>query len=143
MEFSEIEGKIVYLKGMLKELEENYNDYNQKNIDLKLKRKTYLAISKLVEEIVESGIKINNLVLEKKKDYAPSYYESFSKLSKYYEIEEDFIKKIAKTSAFRNKIVHTYSEMEDLDIISNVEPILYLYEKYIKLINKILKIEKN
>lgn len=119
-----------------------YNDYNsEKNI----RKKKYLkhALAKFVEEIIENAIKINNIILEHNKDYANNYYQTFSKLKNHYKIDEEFLEEIAKTTSFRNNIVHNYEDKKTQENLeNNIEPIIIIYQKYINIIKKELKLYK-
>ncbi len=111
---------------------------NQKKKDEKNEFELILiktSIAKFIEEIVENAIKINTIILKKNNDYGKNYFETFIKLKNYLNIEEDFINEIAKTSSFRNNIVHNYDNYKTQDNLDkNIEAIIYLYKKYIKLI---------
>ena len=58
-----IQEKLEYLNDNIKKLEFRYNKYKNETDELE-KETLLLAISKLIEEIIESAIKINNTILK-------------------------------------------------------------------------------
>ena len=98
------------------------------------------SIAKFIEEIIENAIKINTYILKENDLFAENYFQTFEKLKQIYQIEEDFLTQIAKTTSFRNNIVHNYeNERTQENLIENIEPIIFLYKEYVKLIKKNLK----
>ncbi len=133
-----IKRKLEYLKENLIELKERKirletekNEFDKKTLKL--------ASSKLIEEIIEAAIKINNTFLLEKNKYANTYYESFIRLGEIYDIEKDLLLKLAKTTSYRNKVVHEY-ELFDKDekLLNVIKEILEYYEKYVKEIKKLI-----
>ncbi len=132
-----IKRKLEYLKENLIELKERKirleaekNEFDKKTLKL--------ASSKLIEEIIESAIKINNTFLLEKNKYANTYYESFIRLGEIYDIDKNLLLKLAKTTSYRNKVVHEY-ELFDKDekLLNVIKEILEYYEKYVKEIKKL------
>lgn len=98
------------------------------------------SIAKFIEEIIENAIKINTYILKENDLFAENYFQTFEKLKQIYQIKEDFLTQIAKTTSFRNNIVHNYeNERTQENLIENIEPIIFLYKEYVKLIKKNLK----
>lgn len=137
-----INEKLVYLKSILEKLKIRVEKYKVE-IDLETKETLFAASSKFAEEIVEVAIKINNKFIEKNKDFANSYYETFSNLLKYYDLDEEIILKLAKTTGLRNRIAHKYDSISEEITYRSFLNILNLYEKYIKIVQLMLKQEKS
>lgn len=129
--------KLTYMKELIEILDSRIEKYKSQNDEIE-KKTLFAAMSKFSEEIIEIGIKINNILLEENNDFALSYYETFSKLEKYYEIDNDFLKKIANTTGFRNRVAHEYADL-NIDItIKSFSNIVNLYLKYIDFIKSII-----
>lgn len=80
------------------------------------------------------------MILMDKKIYTETYFQTFESLKKILDVEEEFIIQISKTASFRNNIVHNYEdEKTQVNLKKNVEPILYLYKKYVQIIKKYIK----
>jgi len=64
-----IEEKLAYLKSLLKKIEYRLEKYDIEK-DENEKETLFAAMSKFSEEVVETAIKINNILLEEKKDFS-------------------------------------------------------------------------
>ncbi len=133
--------KITYLKEVLKKLKIRYDKY-LKETNLEEKETLFAAMSKYAEEIVEVAIKINNKFLEINNDFAPSYYETFTRLLKYYDLNERTITKLAKTTGFRNRIAHEYENIDERITINSFKNVLSVYENYIEIVKQMISQEK-
>jgi len=130
--------KLAYLKQLIEKLDLRIEKYEKEKENIE-KETLFLAISKLCEEIIETSIKINNIFLEKNKDYGPTYYETFIRLGKYYKIDSNLLKKLAKTTSIKNKITPDYENIflnQKLELILEISN---LFPKYIEIIKKIIK----
>lgn len=123
-----IQEKLEYLNDNIKKLEFRYNKYKNETDELE-KETLLLAISKLIEEIIESAIKINNTILKENKDYAASYYETFSRLTKHYGFNKKTFNELAKSTSLRNKITHEYKSIEN-KILLETPNLIKLYTQY-------------
>lgn len=133
-----IKEKLVYIKELLVKLNIRIEKY-EKATNEEEKETLFAAMSKFVEEIVEIAIKINTLILEDKKDFAASYFESFSRLGKHFKIDESDLKKLAKTAGFRNRIGHEYKNLNTAITLRSFKNLIPVYEKYIDFVLKISK----
>lgn len=133
--------KITYLKSLLKKLKVRLEKYEVEE-NLEEKETLFAAMSKFSEEIVEIAIKINNKFLELNSDFAASYYETFSKLKNFYDIDEEILKKLAKTTGLRNRIAHEYEYIDEQITIRSFQNILELYDSYIKIVKDMVNSEK-
>jgi uncharacterized protein YutE (UPF0331/DUF86 family) len=139
MEVQNLKLKLEYLKENIDELKLRFEDikkekgkYNKKTLEL--------ASTKLIEEIIETATKINNILLESKNKYSTTYYESFMRFGNEFGIDSNFIKNIVKTTSFRNKLVHTYEmTIKKIDFNEKVKNIIDLFSKYILEVKKILE----
>ncbi len=132
--------KLEYIKENLKFLENLNNDFKSREIDNFEKLKTKSAISKTVEEIVETAIKVNNLLLNEKDKYSYTYKETFLDLLKFYNLDKKLFEKLSRTAKFRNEIVHNYSQIKtQKKVEENIEEILLLYSKYVLNILNLLR----
>lgn len=129
--------KLVYMKELIDILESRIKKYESEKDTLE-KKTLFAAMSKFSEEIVEIAIKINNILLEENNDFASSYYETFSKLEKYYTIDEDFLGRIANTTGFRNRVAHEYADLNEKITIKSFSNVVNLYLKYIEFIHSLL-----
>jgi uncharacterized protein YutE (UPF0331/DUF86 family) len=136
-----IKNKISYLKENIIKAEKRIKQYENTK-DFYDKETLELAISKLIEEIVETAIKINNLILEKNKSYAGTYSSTFLKLKNFYELDSKLIIELAKTTSLRNKITHEYSQEKEKDLIEKYKKTIELYKKYIEIILKVILKDK-
>lgn len=134
--------KIVYLKEVLKKLKIRLEKYEVEQ-NLEEKETLFAAMSKYAEEVVEIAIRINNKFLELNSDFASSYYETFTSLRKYYDLDEITINKLAKTTGLRNKITHEYQKIDEEITVRSFKNVLMIYEDYIILVKSMVEIEKN
>jgi uncharacterized protein YutE (UPF0331/DUF86 family) len=140
MNKSKILKKLEYLKERLVELEERFKKFETEKKEFE-RRTLKLALSKLVEEIIESGIKINNFLLEEKGKYASTYYETFIRLKENFKFDKNFIEKISKTTRLRNKTVHEYEMVDKEERLEKEIPnLILLYKEYITKIKMLLKL---
>lgn len=140
METEIINEKLIYLKDLLNKLKIRLNEY-KKETNIEKKETLFAATTKFSEEIIETAIKINNKLLEEKKDFASVYNQTFIKLKKHYKFKKSNLEELAKTTSLRNKATHEYEmlfENQDESIIKYNE-LLLLYPKYIEDIKEILK----
>ena len=127
-----IEDNLLILKEYLEFYELNKEDL-----------KTFLAIKRLSEEIIESMIKVNQILLRKKMHFPVSYKKSFLDMKKFYGMKSVDLEEISKTAEFRNELAHEYQDMHEIYAIRNAKVILKLYPKYLKELLKIIKNDKN
>lgn len=130
--------KITYLKEVLNKLKKRYDKY-EIEVDIEEKETLFAAMCKYAEEVVEIAIKINNKFLELNKDFASSYYDTFIKLSKHYDLDIVLIEKLAKTTGLRNRIAHEYEFIDEKITLNSINNILQIYPKYISIVNNLLK----
>lgn len=135
MDVKIIEKRVAY---MLEKLEDLSYDLDKLKITKNLRdRKTIQgAIERWSEEIVESAININNEILNSKGIISNSYFESFSNLETLNIFDSIFIRKIASTAGFRNRLAHDYMNLDDEVVLISVELILKLYKEYVEKINE-------
>lgn len=135
MDVKIIEKRVAY---MLEKLEDLSYDLDKLKITKNLRdRKTIQgAIERWSEEIVESAININNEILNSKGIISNSYFESFSNLETLNIFDSNFIRKIASTAGFRNRLAHYYMNLDDEVVLISVELILNLYKEYVEKINE-------
>jgi uncharacterized protein YutE (UPF0331/DUF86 family) len=129
--------KLSYQKELLEKVDKRLKKYVIEK-DIETKETLFAAMSKFCEEIVEVGIKVNNLILHENNDYADTFYETFSKLPKYLKFDTSFIEKIAKTTELRNRIAHEYGQLDEKITIRSFENVVKLYTIYIKEIKKLI-----
>ena len=137
MEKKYILDKLAYMKEFIELLDSRIQKYEQEE-NIVEKKTLFAAMSKFSEEIVELGIKINNILLEEHKDYSTSYFDSFSKLSNYYDIDDDFLTKLANTTGFRNRVSHEYGSLNETITLKSFHNIVHLYQRYIDFIKSLL-----
>ena len=140
MEVEIINEKLLYLKTLMKKLYSLLEEYELEN-DLNRKDTLFAAMTKYSEEIIEVAIKINNKLLEKKSDYASTYYQTFLKVEKYYSFPKSNLKLLGQTTSLRNKAAHEYEFLfENKDnSIKKYKDLLKLYPNYIEDIKEIIR----
>jgi uncharacterized protein YutE (UPF0331/DUF86 family) len=122
--------KLTYMLEALKELGESLerqkkNDNNE--------RFFFYAAERKAEEVVETAISINNMILmEKVGKPADSYYLSFTDLEALHIFTEKELESLAKTSRFRNRLAHDYINLDNKVTIKAMEDILKLYPDYMR-----------
>jgi uncharacterized protein YutE (UPF0331/DUF86 family) len=144
MDIEYINEKIIYIKSLLIKLDKLLNRHN-KIEDEEEQEFSFAAMTKFVEEIIETSIKINNKLLEMNNDFAATYYQTFSKLTKYYPIDKENKEYFSNITSLRNKATHEYE-----NLLSNKEEGIKKYEIickkfpiYIKYIKTIVEKESN
>lgn len=140
MENAVINEKLIYLKDLLRKLKIRLDEY-AKEKDEEKKETLFAAITKFSEEIIETAIKINNKLLEEKKDFASTYSQTFTKLKKYYKFKKSDIEILAKTTSIRNKATHEYDVLfSNMDLaIEKYKELLIEYPKYLVDIKEIVR----
>lgn len=99
------------------------------------------SMAKFIEEIIENAIKINTIILKENDLFAENYFQSFNLLKEIIKVDKDFLEEISKTTSFRNNIVHNYENFKtQKNLEENIEPIIFLYKKYIQIIEKEINI---
>lgn len=99
------------------------------------------ALERKAEECVETAIKLNQQVLEAKGKIAESYYSSFIELKILKMFNDNFLKKIASTAGFRNRLAHEYMDLDEKITVDTIRKIVDLYPKY--LLGMMKYLEKN
>lgn len=138
MEKEIIEKRLLYIKEKLKDISENIELYENYN-DKKIKKSIFAAMQKWAEEVVESGVKINTLLLKEISIVPESYFESFMLLEKLEIFEDSFLKKLAGSAGFRNRLAHDYLKLDEELTFISIKNILENYKIYIIEIKKYLK----
>lgn len=123
-----INRKINIITEKLLTLKQFLEDYKKEE---KHKKILYLASQKITEEIVESAIKINIIILKEHNIFSKSYKDSFLDLDKKV-LKIENIEKLAETAKFRNQIAHEYDIITEEDFIKSANEIIKLYPKYLK-----------
>lgn len=118
--------KISFVQEKLNVSKEYLNDYKNSDTEKDLE-----ALERVVEQIVETSIKINKELLNKINIFPLSYKESFLKLEKLNLFEKNFLKILAKTATFRNELAHDYINMSSFYSLENIELIIKNYPKYL------------
>ena len=126
--------KISFVQEKLEIAKKYLSDYEKLNFSRDLD-----ALERVVEQIVETSIKINKELLDSINIYPISYQESFLKLDHLGIFEKDFLEKLAKTARFRNELAHEYLDMTSFYSIENIKFILKNYPLYLIKIIKYLK----
>lgn len=132
-----IKRKLTKLKEYLKELrpfsEISLQDYVG---DYKNKR----TVERDIQLIVECACDINNHILVETQERPPQdYYSSFTDLSKFKVLPQNFASTLAETAGLRNRLVHEYEEIKDKIVYENIRNVLRLYKKYMDHIIKYLE----
>ncbi len=131
--------KLIYLKDLVKKLKLRIEEY-EKEKDEERKETLFAAMTKFSEEIVETAIKINNKLLEEKKEFASTYTQTFTKLKKHYKFKKSNLETLAKTTSIRNKAAHEYNllSQNEKETVDKYKEFIIEYPKYIEDIKEII-----
>lgn len=130
--------RLEFISEKLEDLKFDLDKY-KKITDLRDRKTSQGAIERWVEEIVESAVNINQEILSSKNKSSTSYYLSFVDLEEFNIFDKDFLKKIASTAGFRNRLSHDYMNVDKKIMIVSATFVLTLYKEYISKINNFLK----
>lgn len=134
--------RIAFIKVKLEDLKNALDSY-EKTKDVKEKKNAEGAIERWSEEIVESAVNINMELLAEINEITNSYYNSFINLEKL-NFKVEFLKKIAPTAGFRNRLAHDYMDLDKELMIKTAKFILIIYKEYLLKVKKYLdESEKN
>lgn len=122
--------KLTYIVDALKELKEALEHYHN---DKENERFYYYAAQKKAEEIVESAISVNQMILmEKLNMQSDNYYKSFTDLEPLEIFTASELEELAKTTGFRNRLAHEYVNLDPNITVKSMKKILNIYPGYIK-----------
>lgn len=99
----------------------------------------FMLIKRYTEEICETCIKINQILLKEKLHFPKSYQHSFLDMKDFYSFKKSDLEALSKTAKFRNELAHEYIDMSAYYAIENAKKILELYPLYLKELQEILK----
>ena len=133
-----IKRKFKLIEENLEKLKQYYFDY-QKPKNEKYKEITFFALKRVAEEITESAIKLNIILLKTRDIFPITYKESFLKLYEFNLFDKELAKSFAKTAQFRNILAHEYQDLTELETIENIKIILKLYPTYLIKINNFIE----
>ena len=131
-----IKRKIDFITEELLELQEYLNKYEQTQDKM-----YFMLIKRYSEEICETCIKLNQLILKKKLHFPKSYQHSFLDLKDYYYFKNSDLEALANTAKFRNELAHEYIDMSAYYAVENSKKILELYPVFLKELQGILEKE--
>ena len=124
--------KLTYMIDALGDLEKAIKYYKD-NHDSENQKFFYYAAQKKAEEIVESAISVNQMILmEEFNKQSDNYYLSFMDLGSLDIFTEMELEKMAQTTGFRNRLAHEYVNLDPEITKKSMENILKLYPSYIK-----------
>lgn len=123
--------KIGFVNSQLKNLKIDLEEFSKVSKEDNKKRWILNSIKREVEEITETVIKINTIILKDKSIFPSSYRNSFLDLKdlNIFEIKE--LEELSKTAIFRNELAHEYMNLGEDEVILNSKEILKLYPKYL------------
>lgn len=123
--------KVGFVNSKLKNLKIDLEEFSKVGKKDNKKRWILNSIKREVEEITETVIKINTIILKEKSIFPSSYRNSFLDLKdlNIFEIKE--LEELSKTAIFRNELAHEYMNLGETEVISNSKEILKLYPKYL------------
>lgn len=122
--------KLNYMADALRDLKDALGLYYR---DKENERFYYYAAQKKAEEIVESAISVNQIILmDKLSKQSENYYKSFSDLAPLKIFSHSRLEELAKTTGFRNRLAHEYVNLDTEVTVKSMEKILKIYPDYIK-----------
>lgn len=129
--------KYTYILDKFEKVKKYYDKYNQEE-DLETKDIIYSALQRVVEEVLESCIKLNIYVLKEKNIFPKSYKESFELLKAELNFDEEKINTISSFAKFRNILAHEYQEITPEMTLSKIKQIIDLLPEYLRELKQIL-----
>ncbi|PIS32172.1 hypothetical protein COT40_01420 [Candidatus Peregrinibacteria bacterium CG08_land_8_20_14_0_20_41_10] len=131
-----IEKKLEHIGQLLKKLQRVLKEWDQKEHEFLL-----YAAEKMAEEIIETAISINQILLkENLNKISDSYYQSFLDLVELKVFTETEAKKLAPTAGFRNRLAHDYLELDQKIMLKTLKSLLLLYPLYLKKISRFVEL---
>jgi len=109
-----------------------------------IRQKVYFlrTLERNIQLIVDTAVDINtHIALEKAGKVPQKNVESFLLLKELGIFSESFLKEIAKSAGFRNRIVHEYEKVDPYILFRSVQKFHRLYPDYCRGIIKWLKIK--
>ncbi len=95
---------------------------------------------RLLQELVEAAIDLNNLVVIQEGDApADDYYQGFMKLGDMGVLSRGLATALAPSAGLRNRLVHEYDAIVDAIVLDAVRKAQTLYPKYVAAIEAYLK----
>ena len=128
MEKSIIEKRVDYISKRLEKLKDSLDKYESEE-DEDYKYIILKAIERECEEIIESGTKINKMILEDNDIIPENYRDGFISLGEIKLLDTKTAERLANTVGFRNRLAHEYMELNTE--IKSAKNILKLYPKYL------------
>lgn len=129
--------KYTYILDKFEKVKKYYDKYNQEE-DLETKDIIFSALQRVVEEVLESCIKLNIYVLKEKNIFPKSYKESFELLKAELNFDEEKINTISSFAKFRNILAHEYQEITPEMTLSKIKQIIDLLPEYLRELKQIL-----
>lgn len=93
-------------------------------------------MQRIVEETVESAIKINIFILKQHNIFPKTYQDSFLELKILNIFTTKELKELAKTAKFRNILAYEYDDLTDDIFLNRTKLIIDLFPDYLKKIYK-------
>lgn len=129
--------KYTYILDKFEKVKKYYDKYNQEE-DLETKDIIYSALQRVVEEVLESCIKLNIYVLKEKNIFPKSYKESFELLKTELNFDEEKINTISSFAKFRNILAHEYQDITPEMTLSKIKQIIDVLPEYLRELKQIL-----
>ena len=129
--------KYTYIIEKFEKVKKYYENY-QKEKDVDTKDMIYSALQRVVEEVLESSIKLNIYILKEKGKFPKSYKESFELLKNELNFDEEKINTLASFAKFRNILAHEYHDITPEMTISKIKEIIEILPEYLKKLKEIL-----
>ena len=133
MEREVIYAKIDFVTSKLEDSKKYLKEYDRNEEDIYL-----CAIERVIEQVVETTIKINSEILKDQRIIPKSYKDTFLEM-KTFDIDKKLLQEMANTAKFRNELAHEYLDMSKYYAIKNIKNIIKIYPKYLKKIIEILR----
>ena len=129
--------KYAYIIEKFEKVKKYYENY-QTEKDADTKDMIYSALQRVVEEVLESSIKLNIYILKEKEKFPKSYKESFELLKNELNFDEGKINTLSSFAKFRNILAHEYQDMTPEITISKIKEIIDILPEYLKKLKEIL-----
>lgn len=129
--------KYTYILDKFERVKKYFEDY-EKEKDLDRKEMVFSALQRVVEEVLESCIKLNIYILKEKGNFPKSYKESFTLLKTELDFDENKIDLLSSFAKFRNILAHEYQDITPEMTISKIKQIIEFLPEYLKKLKEIL-----
>ena len=120
------------------EKSKRYVELYENSVDDEESQIYYDALLRVIEEVLETSIKLNIFILKQKHEFPKTYKESFKLLGEDLDIEGKILDDLVYLAGFRNLLAHEYIDMGYDFTLENVKVLHKVYPVYLKALKKLI-----